>query len=340
MIRLYLGSEANFPMETNEVSQNARGGTEIMLAGLAERIDPELLSNFQIIPSRVRDLSPDKIRILWLHDLPEDPESEKALSNGGWKRFHRLVFVSNWQMQRYIEKYNIEWDRCAVMHNAIVPIPEHGKPKGPTRLIYISTPHRGLDVLSTVFNKLCENDPGVELEVFSSFALYGWPDSDKSFEPLFERLRANPKVTYHGARPNDEVREALMRSHVFAYPSTWIETSCICLMEAMSAGLVCVHPNLGALFETAGNMTMMYQWVHDKNKHAATFYSALSSSIEIAREDSEAVRNKLASQRSYANLFYDWKGRAAHWDAYLRGLIHLPREIEEPSVPMFEYRIA
>ena len=85
-------------IEVNEISQKSNGGTELMLRGLQMRLDPALVEAFQIIPSRVRELDEKKIRVLWLHDLPGDPESEH-LKNGGHERFHLLVFVSNWQMQ-------------------------------------------------------------------------------------------------------------------------------------------------------------------------------------------------------------------------------------------------
>ena len=93
-------------MEVNELSKNAKGGTELMMERLHASVDKELLDQCQIIPSRVRDLDESKIRILWQHDLPGDPESEH-LKNGGHSRFHKIVFVSNWQMQAYINHYNI-----------------------------------------------------------------------------------------------------------------------------------------------------------------------------------------------------------------------------------------
>ena len=63
--------------EENEISKNAFGGTELAKRKLASIIDPELLKEFQIISSRHRDFNPEKIRIFWAHDLPEDPESAK-----------------------------------------------------------------------------------------------------------------------------------------------------------------------------------------------------------------------------------------------------------------------
>ena len=63
--------------ERNEISAKANGGTEIARNLLEQRLDPELLKNFQIILSRYRQLDMEKIRIMNVHDLPEDPESVK-----------------------------------------------------------------------------------------------------------------------------------------------------------------------------------------------------------------------------------------------------------------------
>jgi UDP-glucose:(glucosyl)LPS alpha-1,2-glucosyltransferase len=308
------------PIAWNEFSARSQGGTERMGRELERRLPPELLDRFQIIPSRLRELDRNRIRILWLHNTPVDPEAHDALADNGWRRFHRLVFVSNHQMQSFIAAYAVPWERCAVLPNAIVPIPPHAKPGSPIRLIYTSTPQRGLDILHAVFSRLAQKHPDIELEVFSSFKLYGWDDADAHFRPLFERLKAHPRIAWHGARPNEEVREALQRCHVFAYPSTWLETSGIVLMEAMSAGLICVHPNYGALPETAAGLTMMYQWAQDKNMHAALFARRLDEAIGILKSDPERVWRLTSVQSAYANEIYSWDRRAAEWENLLRDL--------------------
>ena len=61
-------------METNELSKNAMGGTELMLKRVYDGLDNDLLRHFQIIPSRVRELDENIKKILYLHDLPLDPE--------------------------------------------------------------------------------------------------------------------------------------------------------------------------------------------------------------------------------------------------------------------------
>lgn len=321
------------PIATDSQSTNAFGGTEAMKNKLAASIPPELLDNFQIFVSRVEQpLDPSKIRIYYAHDLAGDPAADAALINDGWKNFHLCVFVSNWQMQKFIERYQIPWSRCIVMLNAIEPIEEHEKPQGPLRLAYWSTPHRGLNILLPVFNALCREFPDLHLDVFSSYKLYGWEQRDAEYEQLFDACRNHPNITYHGTQSNDVIRESLKSTHIMAYPSTWMETSCICLMEAMSAGVIPVIPNLGALYETSANWATMYQWLEDFNEHASMFFYALRETIL----DYDNKKMTAKSMRSYANVFYNWNVRKHQWQDLLTNLVQV---VNDRSLPqkMFSY---
>ena len=332
-------------IEINNLSKGAMGGSELMLNRLYSTLPRDLLEEFQIIPTRLRDLKEDKFRIYWCHDLPGDPEVEKALANNGWHRFHRIVFCSNWQAQRFIDTYAIPWSKCLVLLNAIDPIktldeytkeelaqlPVRATKDQEIRLIYHTTPHRGLNILLPVFAKLTEKYPNLRLDVYSSFSLYGWKERDQEFKELFDFMDGNEFITNHGAVSNDEVRKGLANAHIFAYPSTWPETSCLCLMEAMSAGLNCVHPNYGALYETSANWTTMYHWHEEAQKHAEMFIMMLDNAIENVKN--ENLQGRLASQRVYANAFYSWQIRARQWEALLRSIVQQNQSKEITTAP-------
>lgn len=294
------------------------GGTEQMKYGLQSRLDPELMDQFQIICSRVREIDTNTIPIYWLHDLPQDPESQH-LAQGGYSKFESLVFVSNWQMQNYINHYGIPWYKCNVLQNAIDPIPYKEKPTDKVRLIYHTTPHRGLNLLVTAFVELAKEDKNIELDVYSSFEIYGWKQRDEPYEHLFNICKEHPQINYHGFQPNAVVREALQQAHIFAYPSIWLETSCIAMMEAMSAGCLCVHPNYGALHETASNMTCMYQFVEDPRDHVTAFYYNLKGAIEAIKE--QKVQQLLANTKAYADVFYSWPRRIEQWNTFLEKIL-------------------
>ena len=312
-------------METNELAQNAKGGTELMQEALYKHLPADLLEHFQIIPSRVREVNDSKIKIYWLHDLPGDPESDH-LKSGGWNRFDKLVFVSNWQMQAYQKHYGLPWYKCVVLHNAIEPIPYVEKPKDKIKLIYHTTPHRGLNILVSVFDKLCNEFDNIELDVYSSFKIYGWEQRDEPYQELFDVCRAHPKINYHGSVPNSEIRTALQQAHIYAYPNIWLETSCISLLEAMSAGLFCIHPNYGALYETAANWTWMYQWQDTPRDHAKIFYELTSNAIRMYNH--EDTQKTMQAQKAYIDAFYGWQNRKNQWQNLLVSMLQEHKRIE------------
>lgn len=321
----------------DKLSANAMGGTELMKYELLKRLDPRLLDEFQIFMSRVEEeLDETKLRIYWVHDLPGDPAAEH-LKNGGWDKFHKLVFVSNWQMQAFINYYGIPWSKCTVLQNAINPIETHTKPTdGTIRLAYWSTPHRGLSILVPVFSELCKKYDNLELDVYSSFKIYGWEERDNQFKDLFAACEDHPKINYHGSVSNEVLRENLKKTHILAYPNIWPETSCITLMEAMSAGILAVHPNFAALPETAANWTYMYQWTDDMNQHASIFYNVLDNAI--INLSNEQLQVQLQAQKSYADGFYNWVGREFQWKALLTSLLNEPRAISKPQ-SFFQYKV-
>jgi UDP-glucose:(glucosyl)LPS alpha-1,2-glucosyltransferase len=309
----------------NAGSHGSSGGTEQMGRRLERSLPAELLDRFQIHLSHLEPVEPGKIQILWCH-LHHHEQTFAHIANGGWQKFRLIVFVSNWQAQNFISHFGIPWSRCVVLHNGIEPLSiaaDHFSPipaDRPIRLIYTSVPRRGLIILYHVFKKIAEERDDVELDVFSSFRLYGWSD-DGTYQELFDALQRVPRVTYHGAVPNEQLRKALANSHVYAYPSLFMEMDSLALIEAMSAGLACVHPNFGGLFETAAGLTMMYQWHEDPAAHAAIFYRNLMQVIHALRTGDARLPPALAAQKSYADTHYNWDHRAAEWESLLRDII-------------------
>ncbi len=319
-------------IDDNGVIIGAKGGTELMMGMLHSRLPNVLKQRFNIISSRVREISHVKKNILWLHDLPSDVENRHLHDPNSRERFTKIVFVSNWQLQQFQDYFKTQFDNAVVMRNAIEPFEmrsdyttgstkgDEGKPL--LRLIYHTTPHRGLDILLQVFFHLYKeytnnpDSPNIVLDVYSSFSIYGWSENDQPFIGLFDQCRNHPACNYYGAVPNDEIREALKKSHIFAYPSTWQETSCISAIEALSAGLEIVTSSLGALPETTNGFATMYPYVEDKNQHAMYLYQALKHAIE--NYDSPSQVRKRRMQQIFAAENYNWghwafQGRMKQW---------------------------
>ena len=268
-----------------ELSKNSKGGTEMMRKRLLDNVPFDLLTDVAIHFSRSREIPDDVKNILYAHDLAEDPEN-KILLDGGWEKFDHFVFVSAWQRDQYIMYYNIPYSKCTVIPNAITKrYTAEEKNTETIRFIYHTTPHRGLELVYAVVEQLAKEYKNIHLDVYSSFAIYGWPQRDDPYVDLFTKIHRHPNMTYHGSVPNDEILEALDNSHIFLYPSIWKETSCIALLEAIKSQMICIHPNYGALPETAANATIMYDWNEDMNHHANYAYSVAKQILIAMKND-------------------------------------------------------
>lgn len=315
------------PIIYDSTSKNANGGTELMMRGLEERLDPELSKHFSIGRALML-LDPKSIRVYWTHNLPNQlfrihavNERLALSSNSRWQYNESIVFVSEWQKQQYINYYKIkpfEYSKLKVIHNTIAPVQEHTKPDKKLRIIYTSVPNKGLTVLYPVFKRLAQKYP-IELEVYSSFALYGMENVDAfEHQELLEQLKQDPCVIYHKYGTNQEVLSSLQNSHIYACPSTYPETSCIALIEAMSAKCLCVHSDNGALPETSAGHTNIYKYHSNQNLHEAAFEQALEKTI---KQYLSGDISHLDAQKQYVDSKYSWSVILPQWENHLNSLL-------------------
>ena len=320
-----------------EMQKKANGGTEQTCRMIESHLSPELLEDFQIIPSRVTDILEDKIRIYYVHDLPYDPETSHLKNQTSRDRFHKIVFVGHWQYNRYLEHLGVPpTDQCTIIETPIEPIEYIEKPTDQVRMIYTSTPQRGLGILVPVFVELAKKHPNIHLDVFSSFSIYGWNEADKPFQELFDTCKNHPQITYHGSQPNSVVREHLQRAHIFSYPSIWQECNSRALIEAMSAGCLCLHPNLAGLSDTSGGLTSMYQFIDNPNLHAGKFYHLLDDSITAVNRDS--AKNYLRFVKQYADIRFNVKKISGQWNDLLNSLKLQYPDVDSRALPKQVFR--
>ena len=315
------------PIVYDPVSLNAASGTELMLRGLDARVDKTLLKSFSIGRAIMLMKDHPNTRIYWTHNLPgqmgirEVSENLALRPDNRWKFMDKMVFVSEWQKQKYVEHFKFTPEdeaRFKVLRNAIIPIPAHEKPKdGPIRLVYMSVPERGLGLLYEAFERLAPKY-NIELEVFSSYKIYGIPQTDIVHRQLLDKVKAHPKIRYHGTVSNAEIHTALQRAHIFAYPSTFLETSCIALIEAMSAGCLCVHSDIAALPETAAGFTNMYPHTRNHWEHINMFQIELERAI-LQYQSGDV--SHLAKQKEYIDGNYSWDLRVTQWNDYLESIL-------------------
>ena len=312
-----------FKIKPDESQRPALGGSELIYNRVLNRLNDELKDEFVFIMQRVRDhhMDNDKKKILWLEDLPEDPESSHLKDPKSRERFCKFVFPSNWAMWDFHQKLGVPYEDSIVIPNCIEPIPVHEKPKtDKKKIIYFSTPHRGLNILESVIRLMEDARNDFEVDVYSSFKIYGRDEQDEmpEFQELYGRLNELKSVNYHGSVSNDVIRKSLAETHILAYPSTYLETSCLVAIESMAAGCLAVIPNYGALAETGKDFSHMYQWSPDIQQHAATHYHYLCNALNTFWTDS--VQSILDLQIIYYNYFYSMDMCANRWNSLLLNL--------------------
>lgn len=304
---------------------DAKGGTEITVSQLLKYVDNDLLSKFDIIVSYPpKDfLRGEKPSLLWLHDLADDPYFEILRDKNYQEQFDYFIFVSYWQKESFRIKYGIPFEKCVVFRNAIDPVNIFDVKflnLQKINITYTSTPQRGLIILFEVFKELKKLfKDKIELNVFSSFDLYGERHKPRNtpFLELFENLKKEEGVNYYGSVEHNNLIEKLTDQHIWCLPSIWQETSCISLLEAMSAKCIPVHSDLAVLPETSANFSVMYNFIPDMNKHAEILYYTLKDVIENIHSYDKILSNR----KTYVDTFYDWKMRKVQWENFLNSFV-------------------
>lgn len=341
-------------MESNEISNKAMGGTEMYMRFVYSGAVPRhLLENVQIIPSRLRELKEDKIRVWFEHNLPNDPESARALRDAEMRgKFHKVVFLSNWHYQSFMNFCGVPYStQNSVIEGGMLYIdsvaanpalPVKPDPREVVNISYHTTPHRGLELLVPVFLKLAEQDKKIHLHVHSSFKMYGWDERDKSYEAVYDVCRNHPQITYHGYTAyEDLVPKIKDQYHIFAYPNIWPETMCRAILEAMYYGLVCVHPDLAAITDTTGGLNKyMYNGTADHSEHANLHYINLKQAIADVRENSAEHASRMLFNRHYVQNRYGTDHVHEKWTKLLQELNDQYPTVESRAFPkkMFVYR--
>jgi glycosyltransferase involved in cell wall biosynthesis len=308
-------SKASAPQSANGEAEkpswkpaSAMAGTQLMIAGLREHY-PAAFERLQLeVNLFPKSRAAGKPLVLWFHhDINQDAVQwceDKTLI----ERVDKCVFVSDWQKERYRNRFSIPSEKCVVLRNATASSDKKRLwiDSRPIRFAYTSTPFRGLDVLLDAWELLNRDD--CELHVWSSMALYDMDDS--RYAPLIERCRETRNVSYHGVAPNAELKAALRNIHFLSYPCTFEETSCLAAIDAMSQGCRLIIPSMGALPETTAGFASLYSWSGDRARHVKAFAAAIAD--EIANPWLGSPERSLG-QQDYCEAVYDWRQRAAEW---------------------------
>jgi len=298
---------------------NPQGGSELYYKNLLKHTGQDWQSRINLVLSfcNMQLIDPNRINVV-LQELMHNEDAVAGMDDLEYvDKIDHFVYVSQWQLDRYKERFNIDHVNNHIIRNAVPAIPYIPKSEGKIRLIYTSTPYRGLDVLLDSIELINRND--IELHVYSSNVIYGTGYSKSigtRFDHLFNRCRTMPNVVYKGWAMNKAIQQAVQQAHIHAYPSTFEETSCMAVMETGMAGCKIVTTNLGALPETCGPWATYvdYKYGNDRKKLVESYAEVLNKEIDNYWQNS----HNLINQSQWFNAQYSWETRAPEWIEFFR----------------------
>jgi glycosyltransferase involved in cell wall biosynthesis len=231
------------------------------------------------------------------------------------------VFNSHWTYEKYRMIFDIPTDISLVIKNGFdddLIVKTEFKPKEKLKLVYTSTPWRGLDVLLSAMEQIKTDK--VELDIYSSTQIYGdhfKKISDNQFTALYDKAKTIKNVNYKGYLNHKELMKILHTYDAYIHPSTFEETFCLAAMESLAAGLVAVTTDLGALYETCAEFPIYVPYLKDKEALAKQFAGAIDILPDFVNSlNADAMK----FQMQYYRQFYHWNVIKTYWERFLNGI--------------------
>jgi len=261
---------------------------------------------------------PAKVSFLWVHDVNVGATS--ANLNNALMRYDKIFCLSGWHKNFFLACYpQLHPSTIVVTRNGIDVSRFKGQNvKRGNKIIYSSSPDRGLEKLLEMLPAIKEQVPDVELNIYYGFTT--WLSMAESSGDLVFKQRAldiqtvldqrvaEGLVKYHGRVGQKVLADAFLESKVWTYPTMFTETHCITAIEAQAAGCVPVSTYLAALTETVKHGLLL----QPPTTTGAYFREFVKQVVLLLKDDVE--RGKYADAgREYALDKCGWDSVAREW---------------------------
>ena len=267
------------------------------------------LNSFPIIISS-RSLRPFKValpaqtRILWIHDDINVKYLEGETPNT--LPIDRIFAVSRWQRDEWARYFHINQDRFFLTRNGVdLAMFKPGVKRERHRLVYISRPERGLDVLLKLFPIIRNRIPSAELHLYTYYS-----PGEKSTDEIWRHTQ-QPGVFIKGCLTKSSLSLEIAAARLMVYPSTFRETSCIAAIEAQASGTPVVASTLAALPETV--MDGVCGSLVPGEPGTEEFGRRFAETVITLLDDDATWQRLSHDARTRSEQFYSWECIAKEW---------------------------
>lgn len=241
--------------------------------------------------------------------------ANQALKDGQIQsRIDKFIFKSRWQAEAFIKYFKLDRNKVFVSRNGIdlTLFVDRSLKRDRYRLIYTSTPYRGLDVLLDIFPKVRKDFPQLKLYVFSDMEIYGAAKGSgmKEYKQYYEKID-QPGVFNMGNVKLKDLAKEYLKSYILAYPSHFEETSCNAVIQAQAAGVPTIATRLAALQETVlDNKTGK---LIPGNAHSFLYKLRFINELKKLLADEKRWEFYSNNGLERAKKFYSWDVVAKEW---------------------------
>lgn len=182
---------------------------------------------------------------VWCHDL-----TTMGIENA---HFTKVLALSEFHRDFLVNLCGVKRDKILVTANGINPErwrTEFAPKRDPMRVIFSSSPDRGLDRAMRVMDHVVKEIPEARLEAYYGFDNMLKLGHKEHVARLQKMIDERPYVTYNGNVSQTELTSAMQQSAVWLYPTNFLETFCITALEAICSGTYPIVRSFGALKDT------------------------------------------------------------------------------------------
>jgi len=197
-------------------------------------------------------------KAVWVHDVWLDSNGKANLR---LDQYDRIFCLSPWHKKFFLNHHQgVPEGKIHVTRDGVDLGRFEGKVrKIPGRMIYSSSPDRGLELLLDLLPQIQKEVPEAEVHIYYGFE--NWEKAARSRNDqgqiaLIEKLKKKfqqPGVIYRGRVGQKTLAKEFMKAQLWAYPTWFTETFCITGVEAMTSGTPIVTTDVGALVTTVGD---------------------------------------------------------------------------------------
>lgn len=271
------------------------------------------------------DVNPKaKFIMVWMHDMPNNPDFTQERVD----KIDKIAVLSEYhKSQLRLHKNGLfekmPDNKVLVTSNGI---PDFDVPEwkgNPHRIIYSSSPDRGLVYLLNNWPKIKEQVTDAELHIFYGFdvfdAIYQDNPGKQQWKDRVFKMMKQDGIVYRGRIGHDALNYEFQQSGIWAYPTDFTEISCITAMKAQKNGAIPVVTDYAALSETVKSGLRIDVDITTEEGQKE-YFTALIDLLKDPKRQQE-LREPMMK---WAKDYFNWSNVAKDWDERIRVALQNP----------------